>query len=101
MNDPATTQSDAIMENLYVGSSGPSVEKLQQKLREQQLYLGPIDGLFGQGVEMAVKEFQLSRGFAVDGIAGFSTLVALGLMILEPEPEEPAQKVEESVQEQD
>lgn len=92
MNDPATTQSDAIMENLYVGSSGPNVEKLQKKLQEQEFYLGPIDGLFGQGVEMAVKEFQLSRGFAVDGIAGLSTLVALGLITLEPEAEESTQE---------
>lgn len=92
MNDPTTTQSDTIMENLYVGSSGPNVEKLQQKLQEQKFYLGPIDGLFGQGVEMAVKEFQLSRGLGIDGIAGLSTLVALGLITLEPEAEEPTQE---------
>jgi peptidoglycan hydrolase-like protein with peptidoglycan-binding domain len=30
---------------------------------------GPIDGLFGQGVELAVMEFEDSQGFATDGVA--------------------------------
>jgi N-acetylmuramoyl-L-alanine amidase len=75
------------MEILYMGSSGSNVEKLQQKLQEQELYLGPIDGLFGQGVEMAVKEFQTIQGLAADGIAGLSTLTALGLITLERDPD--------------
>lgn len=81
---PAETSS-SFMENLYVGSSGEDVKKLQQKLKELNLYHNSIDGLFGQGVEQAVKEFQDSQGFAADGVAGPSTLIALGLMIVEPE----------------
>ena len=73
------------MENLYIGSSGEDVKKLQQKLQELDYYHTEIDGLFGQGVEQAVKEFQQSQGFAVDGVAGPSTLIALGLMTVEPE----------------
>lgn len=38
------------MENLYVGLSGPDVEKLQQKLQKLELYSEPVDGLFDQGV---------------------------------------------------
>lgn len=73
----------AFMENLYLGSKGIDVEKLQQKLQELDLYTGPIDGLFGLGVEQAIKDFQDSQGFAPDGVAGVSVLVALGLLTVE------------------
>lgn len=71
------------MENLYVGSTGSDVKKLQQKLQDLDFYSGPIDGLFGLGVEQAVKEFEDSQGFAPDGVAGVSVLVALGLLTIE------------------
>jgi peptidoglycan hydrolase-like protein with peptidoglycan-binding domain len=41
--------------------TGSDVEKLQQKLQELGFYSGPIDGLFGQGVEQAVKDYEDSR----------------------------------------
>lgn len=85
MQDLPVETSDSFMEDLYVGSSGKDVEKLQQKLQELDFYHKEIDGLFGQGVEQAVKEFQDSQGFAADGVAGPSTLIALGLMTVEPE----------------
>lgn len=85
MQELPVETSGSFMENLYVGSSGEDVKKLQQKLKQLELYHNPIDGLFGQGVEQAVKEFQESQGFAVDGVAGPSTLIALGLMAVEPE----------------
>lgn len=87
MQDLQIEISGSFKENLYVGSSGEDVKKLQQKLKELDLYHNPIDGLFGQGVEQAVKEFQDSQGFAADGVAGPSTLIALGLMTVEPEVE--------------
>lgn len=85
MQDILADSTGSEMENLYVGSSGEDVKKLQQKLQEMDFYHNPIDGLFGQGVEQAVKEFQDSQGFAIDGVAGPSTLIALGLMTVEPE----------------
>lgn len=85
MQDLPAETSGSFMENLYVGSSGEDVKKLQQKLQELDFYHKEIDGLFGQGVEQAVKEFQQSKGFAADGVAGPSTLVELGLMTVEPE----------------
>jgi peptidoglycan hydrolase-like protein with peptidoglycan-binding domain len=85
MRDLSVESSGSNIKILFVGSSGREVEKLQEKLKELNLYLGPTDGLFGQGVEMAVKEFQESQGYAADGIAGISTLTALGLITLEPE----------------
>jgi hypothetical protein len=49
------------MPNLFIGMTGSDVEKLQQKLQELGFYSGPIDGLFGQGVEQAVKDYEDSR----------------------------------------
>ena len=71
------------MEVLFTGSSGEQVEKLQKKLKYLKLYLGPIDGLFGEGVKTAVKTFQRHQGLAADGIVGFSTLEALGFLYIE------------------
>ncbi|MBD1902064.1 peptidoglycan-binding protein [Trichocoleus sp. DQ-A3] len=85
MQDLSVESSGSNIEILFIGSLGSEVKKLQEKLQELELYLGPIDSLFGQGVEMAVKEFQESQGLAADGIAGISTLVALGLITVEPE----------------
>jgi peptidoglycan hydrolase-like protein with peptidoglycan-binding domain len=75
-----------LMENLYVGSTGSDVEKLQQKLQELGFYSGPIDGLFGLGVEQAVKEYEDGQGFATDGVAGVFVLEALGLLTIERDP---------------
>lgn len=85
MQDLSVESSGSNIKILFIGSSGSEIKKLQEKLQELELYLGPIDSLFGQGVEMAVKEFQESQGLAADGIAGISTLVALGLITVEPE----------------
>ncbi len=57
MQDLLADSTGSEMENLYVSSSGENVKKLQQKLQEMDLYHNPIDGLFGQGMEQAVKEF--------------------------------------------
>jgi len=73
--------------NLSIGTSGRDVELLQQKLQELGLYLGPVDGLFGQGVEQAVINFEDSQGFAPDGVAGVFVLEALGLLKLERDPD--------------
>lgn len=76
-----------LMPNLYVGCKGTDVVKLQRKLQELGFYKEPIDGLFGQGVEQAVKDFEESEGFAADGVAGVSVLEALGLLNIERDPE--------------
>ncbi len=82
-----TESFENMMPNLYVGCTGTDVIKLQQKLQELGFYKEPIDGLFGQGVEQAVKEFEDSEGFAPDGVAGVSVLEALGLLKIERDPE--------------
>jgi peptidoglycan hydrolase-like protein with peptidoglycan-binding domain len=78
---------ETIMPNLFVGCTGSDVEKLQQKLQELGFYSEPIDGLFGQGVEQAVKDYEDSEGLAADGVAGVFVLQSLGLITIERDPE--------------
>ncbi|HMD87352.1 MAG TPA: peptidoglycan-binding protein [Terriglobia bacterium] len=63
--------------SLQLGSSGPSVTDLQQRLQQHGFYTGTIDGQFGPGTEAAVQAFQNSVGLAADGKAGANTLAAL------------------------
>lgn len=67
------------MPMLQVGSEGPRVETLQQKLADLNFSPGPIDGIYGPATEAAVLAFQRSQGLIADGIAGPKTLSALGL----------------------
>ncbi|MDR2931571.1 MAG: spore cortex-lytic enzyme [Oscillospiraceae bacterium] len=62
-----------------IGSQGDEVRAIQQKLQQEGLYTGKIDGVFGSGTANAVKDFQRRNGLTVDGIAGPATLAALGL----------------------
>lgn len=55
------------------GSSGEVVRRIQQRLKELNHYLGPVDGLFGGGTESAVKAFQKAQKLAIDGIVGPAT----------------------------
>lgn len=55
------------------GSRGPAVVKLQTTLGVT------ADGVFGNGTETALRKWQSDRGLVVDGIAGPSTLVAMGI----------------------
>lgn len=84
-----TSFPNELMPNLFIGMTGSNVEKLQQKLQELGFYSGPIDGLFGQGVEQAVKDYEDSEGLAADGVAGVFVLESLGLLTIarDPEPE--------------
>jgi len=82
-----TSFPNELMPNLFIGMTGSDVEKLQQKLQELGFYSGPIDGLFGQGVEQAVKDYEESEGLAPDGVAGVFVLQALGLLTIERDPE--------------
>ncbi|WP_456433597.1 peptidoglycan-binding domain-containing protein [Thermosulfuriphilus sp.] len=67
------------------GSKGPEVVRIQEKLKELDLYLGPIDGDFGGGTESAVRRFQKANGLLVDGRVGPQTWQALlGEEIPEP-----------------
>ncbi len=69
-------RSKYILEN---GNSGSEVQKLQEKLKDNNMYNGPIDGNYTEEVEAAVKEYQKSNGMTDDGVAGPETLRKLEL----------------------
>ena len=59
-------------------AGNPQVAGLQVALRAYGFYLGPIDGVAGQGTAVAVRAFQRSSRLPVDGIPGKATRRALG-----------------------
>lgn len=65
--------------NLYWGSSGSDVTKVQALLNRWGYYHGPIDGYYSGKTFQAVKEFQRKNGLAVDGVVGPRTWAALGV----------------------
>ena len=62
------------------GSRGSEVTQIQTKLKRWGYYTGNIDGIYGTQTVNAVKYFQRKNGLTVDGIAGPSTLRAMGIM---------------------
>ncbi len=74
---------------LQPGDSGPSVENLQQKLAQQELYRGIVDGIYGAQTAEAVRSLQRQQGLTIDGIAGAETwqaLASLSRVMPLPEP---------------
>ncbi|MBR2717109.1 MAG: spore cortex-lytic enzyme [Oscillospiraceae bacterium] len=63
------------------GSSGSTVTKIQQKLREAGYYSYTVDGIYGSRTTAAVKRFQKANGLTADGICGEKTLAALGIRV--------------------
>lgn len=61
------------------GASGAIVTQIQTKLKNWGYYKGNVDGKFGYNTYLAVKAFQSKNGLKSDGIAGDSTLAALGI----------------------
>src|SRR5262245_49019148 len=55
---------------LRKGSTDPAVRDLQQALKVLGHDPGPINGVFGDTTEAAVKAFQQEKEIAVDGIVG-------------------------------
>jgi len=62
---------------LKVGSTGPAVLKLQQRLTALGYRPGSVDGHFGAATSSAVLAFQKRQGLARDGVAGTAVLAAL------------------------
>jgi peptidoglycan hydrolase-like protein with peptidoglycan-binding domain len=62
-----------------MGSTGPSVVRLQELLLANGFNPGPIDGIFGSKTHAAVIAFQGSKGLVQDGIVGVKTWTALGV----------------------
>ena len=62
---------------LRVGSTGEMVKALQLALNSMGYNCGKVDGIFGKGVETALKEFQHDNDLFKDGICGANTWSAL------------------------
>lgn len=62
---------------LSLGSHGDEVRRVEQRLKDLNLYTGAVDGAFGGGVQSAVKAFQKANGLPPDGIVGPRTWAAL------------------------
>ena len=60
---------------LRKGSTDPAVRGLQQALKALGHDPGPIDGMFGDATEAAVKAFQQEKEITVDGIVGKVTWI--------------------------
>lgn len=61
------------------GSSGNEVTQIQTKLKNWGYYDGEVDGVYGTSTRNAVIRFQQKNGLNADGVAGASTLSALGI----------------------
>jgi putative peptidoglycan binding protein len=53
-----------------LGAKGPEVVRIQEQLKFEGFYLGPVDGIFGGGTEAAARLFQRAKRLAIDGQVG-------------------------------
>jgi peptidoglycan hydrolase-like protein with peptidoglycan-binding domain len=65
---------------LLSGQTGELIASLQSVLAESGHSPGPVDGIFGEMTEAAVRDFQASNGLIVDGIVGAQTKAAIRQM---------------------
>jgi hypothetical protein len=63
-------------------------KQVQEKLRAESFYNGPINGDFGYYTQAALAQFQLSRALPASGTLDATTLAAMGL---EQDAERPAE----------
>jgi hypothetical protein len=64
---------------LKMGSKGPIVKQLQNKLTEKGFNVGVIDSIFGEMTRVAIIAFQKSQNITADGVVGEKTRKLLGL----------------------
>ncbi|MCI8342437.1 MAG: spore cortex-lytic enzyme [Firmicutes bacterium] len=62
-----------------VGSSGLTVRRIQQQLKDWGYLNGDVDGVYGSQTAAAVRLFQQNNGLTPDGIVGTRTLEMLGI----------------------
>ena len=74
---------------LKKGSNDPAVRDLQDALKALGYDPGPIDSVFGENTDSAVRKFQQSREIPVDGIVGRVTWINID----EADQSEPVLKV--------
>jgi N-acetylmuramoyl-L-alanine amidase len=52
-----------------VGSRGNEVTQIQTKLKDQGLFTGKVDGIFGAATKASLIKFQQKKGLTADGVA--------------------------------
>jgi murein L,D-transpeptidase YcbB/YkuD len=65
--------------SLQPGDKGLEVEQLQEALKKAGVYKGPIDGIYDEDVKIAVRAYQQAKNLSADGVAGATTMDAMGL----------------------
>lgn len=65
---------------------GEQAMKLQEKLKEQGLYDGQVDGKIGPLTKEALRKFQEQKGFSASGSLDSQTAAALGLDMSDIQP---------------
>lgn len=75
----SSVQNQSVNALSRMGSTGTEVRQIQTRLKNWGYYRGSVDGIYGAQTRDAVSYFQRKNGLAVDGVAGPSTLKALGL----------------------
>lgn len=77
-DSPATLQPTTVdLPVLRVGTRGPAVTRLQERLRTIGFFNGTVDGIFGSETQTAVKAAQRNFRLEPDGIVGPATWSAL------------------------
>jgi peptidoglycan hydrolase-like protein with peptidoglycan-binding domain len=72
-------QGNRALQNLQLGDKGIAVERLQEALKKQGFYNGPIDGKYDGDVKAAVEKMQRARNQTADGVAGAEAMDALSI----------------------
>lgn len=62
---------------LSMGDRGQGVEAVQIALNYLGYVVGPVDGIFGEQTQEAVRKFQMDMGIGNDGVVGPQTLRAI------------------------
>lgn len=74
-NAPKTsTAASSTGATLEMGSEGPAVRALQERLKKLGYLKGSVDGSYGEATRAAVLAFQQNNGLTADGKAGNATL---------------------------
>ncbi len=74
---PTTTVAPELAGTLSIGSVGPAVLALQERLSALRYWVGTPDGRFGDATEQAVYALQKVAGLITDGVVGPATTAAL------------------------
>ena len=73
----SSTPDSAPTSELKIGDEGDDVLRLQNRLQELGYLFVQPTGLFAEGTEQSVKDFQLLNGMVVTGVADEATLTLL------------------------